>query len=130
MNIFISYAPRDEGLALDLASRLDKAGHHVWYAGGHIFPGDNPGREAGSALEQAEAMLVLVSPESMQSRDVRQEIDYALGSPRFAGRVVPIVVEPTQDAPWIFKTFPVIAGVKRPGDMTRRVLGHLKSAGR
>ena len=62
MNIFISYAPGEEDLASHLATRLHDAGHEVWYSGRRVLPGDNIGREVGSALERADAMLVLVSP--------------------------------------------------------------------
>ncbi len=129
MNIFISYAPQEESLARDLASRLEKAGHDVWYLGGRVFPGENLGKKAGAALERSHAMLVLVSPQSMQSPWVRGEIEYAMGSARFAGRVVPIMVKPTKDVPWIFEKFPTVSDVTRPEAVTRRVLQHLNSAG-
>jgi len=130
MNIFISYSrSRDEKLAKDLAAHLQDAGHHVWYSGGGIFPGENPGQKAGRALEKSDAMLVLVSPDSMRSSWVRQEIDYALGTARFAGRVVPIIVKPTKEAPWIFKKFPTVSGVRQPREVAQRVLKHLQQAG-
>jgi len=62
----------------------------------------------GEALKNSRAMIVLVSPDSMRSENVRREIEYALGQPNYEGRLFPVQVRPTNDIPWVlrrFKTF-------------------------
>ena len=49
-------------------------------------------------------MIVLVSPASMDSKEVRREIDHALLSRNFAHRVLPVYLEPTDDVPWFLGT--------------------------
>ena len=53
-------------------------------------------------------MVVLVSPEAMKSPMVRNQIQYALGSLRFENRLIPVIVRPTPDLPWILKRIPSI----------------------
>ena len=67
------------------------------------MPGDNAASEISDALEGSDAVIVLVAPESMRSAWVRQEINFALGSPRYAGRLIPVLVKPTDEIPWILQ---------------------------
>src|ERR1700682_2787635 len=108
MNVFISYAAEDLDLAKDLASRLSEAGFHVWYADAHAFPGDNVTLKTGKALAQADAMIVLVSPEAAHSESVRQEISYALASPKYAGRLLPVIGRESEDIRWILRAVPSV----------------------
>jgi hypothetical protein len=126
MNIFISYAPENEDLARDLASRLTEAGQQVWYSGGRVLPGDNAASEIGSALESSDAMIVLVTPESMRSEWVRQEINFALGSSKYAGRVIPVLVKPTDEIPWILQKLKSVRAVKNRGEVSRQILTQLQ----
>ncbi len=56
-------------------------------------------------LGKSRAMVVLISPDSMRSENVRHEIEYALGDPNYEGRVFPVQVRPTEDIPWILRRF-------------------------
>ena len=49
-------------------------------------------------------MIVLISPESMKSKEVRREIEHALLSQNFAHRVLPVYLKPTDDVPWFLRT--------------------------
>jgi len=73
-----------------------------------ILPGENFSLEVGKALERSEAIIILLSPDSVESSNVRSEIAYALSSPKFEGRVFPVVVKPTSGIPWFLQTFPMI----------------------
>lgn len=116
MKIFLSYAASDRQVAGRLAEGLRCEGLEVWAAEKEVLPGDNYGLQIGRALESAEAMAVLVSPESMQSASVQSEINYALGASNFAGRLIPVIVRPTRSMPWIMERFP---SVKVGGDVGR-----------
>jgi|SRR5579859_5671367 len=108
MKIFISHSDKDSKLAEALSSELSRPGVNVWLAEKEVLPGDNWSLEVGKALQRADAMVVLLSPAAVESENVRREIAYALSSPKFEGRVVPVVVKPTEDIPWFLRELPMV----------------------
>ena len=116
MQVFISYAHRDQKIAKELSLKIAKAltsklsvpAVKVWLADNEVLPGENLSLETGKALEQSNAMVVLLSPDAVESRYVRSEIAYALSSPKFEGRVIPVVIKPTKDIPWFLHTLAMI----------------------
>ena len=120
MQIYISHAFADLDYALELSARLAEAGVKVW-SGAELFPGENWGLVSGKALEESDAMVVLVSPEAAGSEWVRHEVGYAMGAIRFKDRLVPVLVRPTRGMRFVLERFPAIPG----GD-----LGAEGSAGR
>ncbi|MGC2112420.1 MAG: toll/interleukin-1 receptor domain-containing protein [Candidatus Korobacteraceae bacterium] len=107
MQVFLSYAHPDEALAEALAADLKKRGLSVWSHDAELLPGDNVWLRNGEALENSEAMVVLVSPESMRSEWVRREIEYALGDQKYEGKLFPVQVKPTPSMPWILREFKI-----------------------
>ena len=104
MKVFISHVSKDRALAKYLADELNQGGFEVWRAEEQILPGENWALKIGHALEESDAMVVLVSPDSVASPSVRNEINYALGASNYAGRVIPVVVRPTKEMPWFLRT--------------------------
>lgn len=99
---FISYSREDSEFALRLAQDLKAAGAHVWLdqldiAYGH--PWDNAIEQA---LGEAVQMLIILSPSSAKSENVRNEISYALGQGKiiipvlYKDCVVPLQLQRTQ----------------------------------
>ncbi len=126
MKVFVSHSAEDREVAKELASGLANAGFKTWDPAEALFPGDNWASEIGKALQESDAMVVLISPDSMKSDWVRHEVDYALGSARFKGRLIPVIVKPTKDIPWILKRFPLIQlGQDLPGAV-RQITGYIK----
>jgi hypothetical protein len=105
MQIFLSYVQSDEAFAKALSSQLARRGLSVWSPHEEVLPGDNLWLHIGNALKNSKAMVVLVSPDSMRSENVRREIEYALGDPNYEGRVFPVQVRPTENIPWILRKF-------------------------
>jgi hypothetical protein len=101
-SVFISYAHADEGAARKIGSALSRSGLKVW-SDQEVMPGDNWSLKIGEALDHAKAMVVLISPDAMKSEGVRREIQFALASPNYAGRLIPVVVRPTKEMPWILR---------------------------
>lgn len=68
-------------------------------------PGANVAKITGKALESADAAVVLLSKDSMQSPWFAREWEYLLGSKRYEGRVVPVLIPgtPEESVPWIWK---------------------------
>jgi hypothetical protein len=126
LRVFLSYAQRDDKLAQALRAALEKGGFQVWDPAARLTPGDNWALEQGKALDDAEAMVVLLSPAALASDYVQREIDYALGEPRFKGRLIPVVVRPVKEIPWILETLQVLKIDADPERGSRRVLEALK----
>ena len=105
VQVFLSYAQFDEPFAKALSSELSRRGLSVWSPWTELLPGENPWLRIGEALQKSKAMVVLVSPESVNSDNVRREIEYALGNEKYEGRLFPVEVRPTRDIPWILRKF-------------------------
>jgi hypothetical protein len=107
MKVFMSYAREDKGIAKRLARLLEDAGLEVW-DDSSIMPGDNWAEKISQALKESQAMVVLVSAAALDSELVRREIEFALGTREYKGRLVPVFVEPRNDIPedrlpWILR---------------------------
>jgi hypothetical protein len=92
MRVFISHSSEDSEQAAEVARALTECGYDVLVRD-----------SASDALQRADAMVVLVSPESTRSPYVRGEIEFALSNPRFADRLVSVTLESTSDEPWILR---------------------------
>jgi hypothetical protein len=105
MKVFISHSHADDSLAYQVVETLNKAGFDVWDER-QIMPGENLAARMGDALEQSEAMVVLLTPAGLQSKEVQSEIGYALGNKNYSGRVISV--------PWILRRFPMISLSESP----------------
>jgi len=110
MKVFLSYARKDSALACRLADCLTRAGFAVWTAEHQIVPGDNWAKKIGKALDDAQLMVILLTPGALESDSVRADIEFALSSRKFEGRVFSVFVGPTlkagKDLPWILLKLP------------------------
>lgn len=112
MKVFISRAPENEALARKLGTALQRDGWEVW-DDDQILPGDNWAEKVGQALEETQAMIVLLTGEALSSAAVRWEIAYALGNKRLKNRLIPVLVgseenTSTHDFPWILNHLKMI----------------------
>lgn len=106
VQVFISFAYADREIAEQLLAELQAAGFQVWSPANDILPGDNWALETGKALEQAEILVALFSKHAKDSPHVRQEVQYALTSGNYRGRVIPVLLDYTTfevgtDVPWV-----------------------------
>lgn len=113
MKVFISYANKDKFLAKKITAALIENGLDVWNAETEIMPGDNWAGKISAALEESDAMVVLITPESMESMAVRKEIEYALGEKSYNKRLIPVLVGSeqkisTESIPWILRRLQMI----------------------
>jgi TIR domain-containing protein len=99
--VFLSYARADVEPARKVADHLREAGIPVWDPEVEILPGSDWPSALKKALDSALAMVVFISPEAIESRSVSREIEYALGAKHLRGRLIPVILRPAKDAPWI-----------------------------
>ena len=105
--VFISYAHSDKPMARKAAEALSKAGLEVWWDS-EVLPGDNWAQEHSEALKSSQAMIVLLSPASVQSNEVRSDLSFALGQQDYKDRVIPVLISSYDlkeyaDVPWVLK---------------------------
>ena len=124
MRVFISHSDEDKRWANQIAARLKQAGMLVWDPESELAPGDNWPLEIGKALASAEAMIVLVSPAAADSKMLREEVSYALGSRKFKDRLIPVIIRPTSKMPWILKRLKPEKG--DPAEVSKRIIHRLK----
>jgi hypothetical protein len=134
MKIFISHSAEDRETAGRLAKGLQEAGHRVWMPEEEIFPGDNWAEAVSRALEEAEAMVVLLTEAGLRSMRVKREMLYALGEKRFEDRLIPVAVGPRdqlpkEDLPWVFDSMRWLTlDIGSEGDTAREIAHALSPA--
>jgi TonB family protein len=94
---FISYSREDSEFALRLAGDLKAAGANVWLDQLDIVPGQRWDRAVEDALSHCPRMLVVLSPVSVKSTNVMDEVSFALEERK---TVIPIMF---QDCPVPFR---------------------------
>jgi TIR domain/Cytochrome oxidase complex assembly protein 1 len=85
---FFSYCREDSEFALRLAEDLKAAGAAVWIDQVDIEPGMPWDRAVEDALNSCPRMLVILSPVSIKSNNVRDEVSFALSKQK---RVIPVL---------------------------------------
>jgi chromosome segregation ATPase len=75
--IFISYIEEEESIAKEIACALEEAGYSVWYYERDSYPGTAYLYQVNRAIERCQVVLALISPESVKSPQVEDEINWA-----------------------------------------------------
>ena len=86
---FFSYSREDSDFALKLAEDLKAAGANVWLDQLDIRPGERWDRAVEDALTNSHRMVVLLSPASVKSINVMDEVSFALGEQK---AVIPVII--------------------------------------
>src|SRR5688572_29297140 len=73
MKVFISHSTKDNEPVERIAERLTKDGHDVWVDTLKLRPGDNFQKKIEEGLHEAEALIVVISENSIHSRWAQQE---------------------------------------------------------
>lgn len=111
MKVFLSHSEVDSPWAASVSGVLEASGLEVWDPDRDVFPGDNWAAETAQALEEAEAMVVLLTPEGVGAPNVRRDMLYALGAKSYRNRLIPVVVGdfdslPAERIPWMVRRLP------------------------
>jgi TIR domain len=92
MRVFISHAAADGKLAKALAKSLKQEKIEAWLDDTELMPGDDWRAASATAMEESDAVVVLMSKHSDKSPNVTRDIQYVLCSPKMEGRVIPVLV--------------------------------------
>jgi hypothetical protein len=74
--IFISYAHNDSAIVFSYISELYSLGYRIWYDEG-IDPGLEWPEAIAAAIANCDLMIVFLSPDAVQSVNIRNEINFA-----------------------------------------------------
>ena len=98
--LFISHSSQDDGFVRGLQQALADVGEDVWIDSRELRGGDRLWPEIQRAIEEASAYAVVVSPASLQSEWVGDELAQALELQKQRGRdkypVVPLSLDGTK----------------------------------
>jgi len=72
--IFVSHVEEDSKVAVEIATRLEKAGYRTWYFERDKTLGKDYLVETRNAIMQSQAFMLLISPQSLPSRQVNIEV--------------------------------------------------------
>jgi len=86
--IFFSYARSDSDFALGLARDLRAASIDIWVDQLDIQPGATWDRAVEDALQECTGLLVVLTPNAVDSRSVMDEVSYALEENKW---VIPVI---------------------------------------
>jgi TIR domain len=88
---FLSYARLDERVALRIADELIAAGVSVWVDQYDIRPSQHWDRAVETAVRGCDGMIVILSPHSVDSPNVADEVSVAIDGGK---DIIPILIEP------------------------------------
>ena len=91
--IFLSYSRKDEPFARRLAGSLSNMGADIWIDVEDIPAGMKWSSAIQQGLDEGDLLIVIISPDSMASRNVEDEWQYYLDHSK---AVVPVLLEPAK----------------------------------
>lgn len=78
--IFMSYSSKDESVADRIFSNFRSTGANVWFDKWALHPGDSLAKQVDSAVSSSDVLIVLLSPHSVQSTWISQELNAGLST--------------------------------------------------
>lgn len=102
VNIFISHSHKDKEFVRHLSKRLIEHGLNVWIDEAELAIGDSLVEQISKAVDAADYLLVVMSPQYFESQWTKHELDMALHSEvseKNQVRVVPILLQDCEIPP-------------------------------
>lgn len=106
---FISYSHLDTKVVYPEIEMLKSVGYNIWFDEG-IEPGTEWPEEIGDALKRSSLFIVYISNNSIQSKNVRREINYAL---HLEKTILAITIEETTLSPGMALQLSSIQGINK-----------------
>lgn len=101
--VFISYASSERELAIRLRADLEAAGADAWQFEQSAVPGTDAWASILTRISESDYFVVLLSPQAVQSRAVREEIDHAhyssLNGPDHRPVAIPLILDDSVTVP-------------------------------
>ena len=88
--IFVSYSSKDRPFAIGLVKELQNLGANIWIDQLGIGLGENWDNAIEEALEKSETFMLILSPTSVESQNVQDEVSIAINTNK---KMVPILIK-------------------------------------
>lgn len=88
--VFLSHSSKDLSTARRIAALLRDHGVPVWFSETNLLGAQQWHDEIGEALARCDWFMLLLSPHAARSKWVKRELLFALRSPRYEERIVPV----------------------------------------
>ena len=88
--IRISYAEEDSNLAEEISLGLEAKGYTTWYYERDSIPGLSYLIQLSQAIQQAEVVVLIISPHSINSHQVTKEVEW---THEFDKPVIPLLLQ-------------------------------------
>ncbi len=121
MTTFISYSRINSDFALRLAKDLKAVGEDIWFDQLDIPTGARWDDEIEKALDKSEAFLIILSPESIKSQNVKDEVGYAIDAGKL---ILPVVIE-NCNVPFRLRRFQYVDFTNKPYENSLAEIKHL-----
>lgn len=92
--VFLSHSSLDRHFATEIAGVLRQHGIPIWFSEINIIGAQQWHDEIGAALRRCDWLVVLLSPNSVESIWVKREVLFALNDRHYAERIVPVLYQP------------------------------------
>ncbi len=92
-DIFLSYSRRDQEFVTRLASDLNEHVAFVWFDRSTIQPGQKWHEEIMEGIQECKAFILVLSPDALESRYVREEVNKALD---LGKTIFPVIYRPAK----------------------------------
>jgi len=125
MKLFLSYSHRDQEFAGEIRKELGKRGFSVW-DDTCIPPGSAWFEEVAKAMRESDAVVILLSPDYFKSQWSQHEWAYAVTTPRYEGRLIPVLLKPTTGVPWILEQLSYIDATRKREGVGRKIAEALR----
>jgi hypothetical protein len=108
MKVFLSHTSVDKPIVEKIGRVIEAAGHEVWIDKWCMTAGDSLIEKIGEAIDSSERLIVFLSPESVESNWVKQEISTGkiieIATKRGIGEkfVIPVILK-TCKIPWYLR---------------------------
>jgi len=134
-DIFISHVEEDSVLALQIAEEMENAGYTTWHYERNSLPGPTYLEQVSQEIERSRVMILIISPRSLESVQVGNEVIRAFES---AKPIIPVLhdikhAEFQQQKPVWRQALGAATSIRIPKEglpaIIPRILGGLKNLG-
>lgn len=123
-DVFISYSSKDRPFAQQIARALEQQGLDVWLDRDEIRAGIKWSSAIQQGLDQSSVIVVIITPDSMASKNVEDEWQYFLDKRK---PIVPILHRPTDNIHFQLMRIQYVDFVNNPfEDASQRLLYELR----
>ena len=89
--VFLSHSDHDRGFVSHLANVIRDHGIPAWYSRTDILGAQQWHDEICRALNRCDWFVIILSPNSVESRWVKRELLFALDQSHFAEKIIPVL---------------------------------------